>query len=184
MLSLSLAHPYLLISSAHRCDFSVLLPSKSKKKSIGAVAHFDAEAGGCLGKCCCSPARSVHRAGHRVEMLRASEVPISLALKGNQKMQEHYHSQPGYSSLEIHLFCGSWGKVLESPNSYDICLLTKARISVALTRGSCFHIFSFSPKARRVRTFWLFAKEMLWLRCHQRSLGIRILHTSLLYYYF
>lgn len=77
MLSLSLAHPYLLISNVHRCDFGVLLQSKSKKKCIGAVPHFDAEAGGCLGKCCSLPT-SVRGAGHPVEMLRASEVPWTL----------------------------------------------------------------------------------------------------------
>lgn len=108
--------------------------------------------------------------------------------KPTARVREHYDSQPGCSLLETHHFSGGRGKMLESPNSRDICLLTKVCISAFLTLGSCFHyyfffFFSFSPKARRARTFWLFAKWTLSFRHHHSSLRIRILRIRLLYYY-
>lgn len=60
------------------------------------MLHFDTVAGG-SGKCCSLP-RSVHGAGHPVEMLRASEVPISFALKGKQlqkcRSKAGHHGHP------------------------------------------------------------------------------------------
>lgn len=63
--------------------------------------------------------------------------------KPTARVREHYDSQPGCSLLETHRFSGGRGKMLESPNSRDICLLTKVCISAFLTLGSCFHYYFF-----------------------------------------
>lgn len=63
--------------------------------------------------------------------------------KPTARVREHYDSQPGCSLLETHHFSGGRGKMLESPNSRDICLLTKVCISAFLTLGSCFHYYFF-----------------------------------------
>lgn len=143
------------------------------------MPHFDTVAGGCSGKCCSLP-RSVHGAGHPVEMLRASEVPISFALKGKQLQkcrstiipsQAGPHGDPhllwklgqdvGVSPFSLHLLADQ-GMHLSSFNTWVMF--------------SCFFFFSQSKDSDNVLAV-----------CQGNTVAqvsSIILHISLLHYYF
>lgn len=80
--------------------------------------------------------------------IRGSHLPCTEG-KPNAKVQEHDHPSQAVPHGDPPLL---WGTMLDSPNSHDICLLTKACISAALTWAmfSCFFFFSQSKESENV----------------------------------
>lgn len=134
--------------------FQCFTAEQIKEEKHRSSSPFWCVAGGCLGKWCSLP-RSVHRAGHPVETLRASEAPICLALKGYQMQKCRSTTTPARLFLmEIHLFSGArcWSLPILMTSA---CWPRHMHLS-SFNLGHVFMFFLFLPKQREWKCFgWL-----------------------------